>query len=128
LLGYKTIKYFRLLNIMEYIATRIDNIDNLVNLLDSDTKDKFNHETLLSTTKINNAITEIEQILITYDFDDFDTNKIKLDNRKNKILDQCMFMVYWHIGNKLEHMTEEQIEHIEESKNKFADCLKNIIQ
>lgn len=109
---------------MDQISNKILSIIDILDLLDKDSRKKFDVLSSEHLNKINDELLFIEKLLIS-----FDIKNIKIDNlnrRKDKILNQCLFIVYWHLHYKLESLTDEQIEKIEESKNKLSDCLQHV--
>jgi len=109
---------------MDHLSNKISNVIDLLDLLDEDSRKKFNMLSFEHVNKINDEILSLEKLLISFEIQN--VNIDSLDKRKEKILNQCLFIVYWHLHNKLEPLSEEQISKIEESKNKLSDCLQHV--
>jgi len=109
---------------MDHLSNKISNVIDLLDLLDEDSRKKFNMLSFEHVNKINDEILSLEKLLISFEIQNINVDN--LDKRKEKILNQCLFIVYWHLHNKLEPLSDEQISKIEGSKNKLSDCLQHI--
>jgi len=109
---------------MDQLSNKISNVIDILDLLDEDSRKKFDVLSFEHVNKISEEILSIEKLLISFEIKNINIDS--LNKRKDKILNQCLFIVYWHLHNKLESLTDEQIEKIEESKNKLSDCLQHI--
>jgi hypothetical protein len=109
---------------MDHLSNKISSAVDILDLLDEESRRKFDMLSFDHVNKINDELLFIEKLIISLEIKNINIDS--LDERKEKILNQCLFIVYWHLHNKLEPLTNEQIEKIEESKNKLSDCLQHI--
>lgn len=109
---------------MDQIANKVSNIVDVVDLLDEVGRKNFDTASYEYINDINKNLVSIDKILIQTDIENINVGN--LSQRKEKILNQCLFIVYWHLHNKLENLDDEQIEKIEGSKNKLSNCLQHV--
>lgn len=109
---------------MDQIANKVTNIVDVIDLLDEMGRKKFDAASHEYINDINKNLVSIDKILIQTDIKNINIGS--LSQRKEKILNQCLFIVYWHLHNKLENLGDGQIEKIEESKNILSNCLQHI--
>jgi len=112
---------------MEQLSDKLDNTINVLSLLDEENRNECNEKIITYINQITNSLTQIDDILATYHIDNIDLDTLKLDNRKNKILNHCLFVVYWYVHEKLQNMSKEQIDVLEKSNDKLAECIKKIV-
>ena len=90
---------------MENITTKISNIETLMDVLDDDDCKLFNKECKYKFKKIERILSEIEDILNEYNFCEDKCNQKEIDNKKNTLIMNNLFVFYWYLKDRVDSST-----------------------
>lgn len=98
---------------MEDIIERLNNINTQISAMDDENIIQFKNKTDNQLNEINLILEKMEKQLLEYDLSEEKCQHIKLNNIKQKMISESLFIHYWLLNENINKLSESAILELE---------------